>query len=656
MLPVFPRIIRSLALVPAVLFLVAGCAYFNTFYNAQGLYKEGLRLKEQNQAVQSRAKFEKSIEKCALVISRWPTSRWVDDATFLVGMCYYEMGSYAKAVRHLEQLVLAFPKSGFVPKAELYRGLALLGDKQYGTAGVVLGAVRRKYPQLADIAAFHTADAFYERKEYARAVDSLAVFVEKFPRSRHVPAAVQHLAESCFRLERWAEAEEWHGRYVRSTRDPKERAAGKLKVASARLAQEKYEPAAEQVRDVIGRYADLDDEGYLLLGRALAGLGRDQEALDAWSNVRGSSEVGAESFFRIGKFHEEQKDFEKARAYYDTAKSRRANSDYGVLAVKRLSLLDAFAERDSSERSPAEALFLLAEVHNLNLGDYDEAKLLYQQVYDSFPESEWAPKGLFARAWILRYVDDDSVQLAGVLDTIIGEYPDTEYADECRRWLGLPVPERAPKVVEVPAVDTAAVSDTVRVDTLPAPKPPEELEIVELEGKLRDEARPGELPGTVVSPPGDRVRVPEPDTVAEVVTLEDEERPASEPERVELPKRPVPEEPREPTGEPVLETIHFDFDRWQIRDADVEVMTRNARMLARKPDTRIAVVGHCDPRGADSYNVWLGRKRAQAAKEFLVGQGVDGGRIEVRSEGEARPISTTPEEYWLDRRVEFLVQ
>ncbi|MBM3316179.1 tetratricopeptide repeat protein, partial [candidate division WOR-3 bacterium] len=509
--------------------------YFNTFYNAQSYYKDGLKLKDQRQATQAKGKFDKAIEKSALVISRWPRSAWVDDATFLIGMSYYQSGQYDKAVGQFEQLVLAFPHSGFVPEAQLYRGLALLDDREYGVAGVVLNEVRERYPKLRDAAAFSLADAFYEREEFERAVDSLGAFAAQFPRSKFLPTAVEHLAAACFKLGRCAEAEKWYLKLVALTRQPKPRSQAMLRVAACRLEMGNNEQAAKQARDVLGSYKELDDEANLLLGRALAELGRDKEAIDAWSNVRGTSEIGAEAFFRIGKYYEELKEFAKARAYYDSAKSRRADSDHGVLAVKRLSLLDALAQGDSAGRAPAESRFLLAEVHNLNLGEYDEAMRLYQEVHDSFPDTDWAAKALFAKAWILKYEKHDSLNLVGLLEQIIDEYSETEYADESRRWLGLPVPKRAPK--GPPPESLAVKPDTgiVRPESLPGQVAEEEEELVPAPekpasppeppgmSKLRptrpdEPLRPGEPPhpGPPVAPKPETAKIgPKPDTPRE---------------------------------------------------------------------------------------------------------------------------------------------
>jgi peptidoglycan-associated lipoprotein len=694
----FPKLSRLVSVLPLLLLASGSCAYFNTYYNAQSYFRDGMKEIDQGRPIPAKAKFERTIEKSALVISRWPKSRWVDDATFLIGMSYYHMGQYSKAVRHLEQLVLAFPDSPFVPEAELYRGLALLGNREYGVARIVLDEVRRKYPRLRDDAAYHSAMSFCEREQYERAIDSLESFVDGFPRSEHTQSAVEMLAESCFRLERWQEAEAWYERLVELHNDPKQRTQARLKVAACRLSQGKHEEAIRQVNEVLGRYPDLDDEANLILGRASDALDRKTDAVAAWRRVRGNNEFGAEAFFRIGKYYEELRDFETARTHYDTARDRRANSDFGVLAVKRLSLLDAFAQREGSEEDPAKAAFLLAEVNNLNLEDYDRAVALYQSVYDSFPDSKWAPKALFAKAWIIRKVMDDSTGSVGWLSKIIDEYPDTEYADESRRWLGLPVPERTPQVEE-PEPESAAV-ETVgfeEPESTEGQKPPEgDVPKRMPEGLDRplDDYPPGTMPDEQLPPhirdrpdlrrPGEPVRTP----AKPEVPSPDVQEPIQEPEPAVRPKELVPPEtdrqtitetagtvmtlaegptggdsaetpvsttPENPAEEFRLDIIHFDFDRYDIRPEDAGTLRKNAAVLKQDPGPEITIVGHCDPTGPDDYNLMLGRKRAEAVRDFLARQGIGRQRLKVRSEGEQRPISTSPDEYWLDRRVAFEV-
>jgi outer membrane protein OmpA-like peptidoglycan-associated protein/TolA-binding protein len=698
------RHIRPFAcLLAASVLLGAGCAYFNMFYNAKASYRDGLKLKEQNQNTQAKAKFDKAIEKSAMVIKRWPKSRWVDDALFLVGISYYQEGQYGKAIREFDQLSLAFPNSGFVPRGELYRGLALLADKQYGTARVTLDAVKQKYPKFADEATYNLARSFIDRKELERGTDSLAAFLGRFPRSRFRMPAAKLLADGSFSLKRYATAEKWYASYAALTDDPKQRALANLKIAACRYEQGKYDEAIAQVSDVLGRYSDLDDEANLLLGKALNAIGRPAEALAAWAKVKGTSELGAEAAFRVGKHHEEGSDFDKARAYYDTARIRRVDSDYGVLAVKRLALLDALAARTTGKKAsgdslqPGEAMFLVAEVNNLNLGDYDKAMDLYQKVHDSFPDTDWAAKALFAKAWILRNVKNDTIGARPLLRQEISEYPETEYADESRRWLGLPVPKREKKKTEVKPETTGAAPQVAERQPPPGLEPPppqpepppaDTGDIAARQGLgvfPREPHAPGRLPGrrneargptgrgeslamgtdTGVKPQGSVVGVPGgKDTVLasqlpmpKVDALHREQgaeglkQPNAETTRAEKPL-PVPKKDTVP-AKVQLEVAHFVTDSWQIQTADSARLRADAESLKAHPDVKIVIVGHCDPRASERYNQRLGLKRAEAVRDFLVAAGVDAVRISVRSDGEKRPISTKPDEFWLDRRVEF---
>ncbi len=123
---------------------------------------------------------------------------------------------------------------------------------------------------------------------------------------------------------------------------------------------------------------------------------------------------------------------------------------------------------------------------------------------------------------------------------------------------------------------------------------------------------------------------------------------------------PPPEEEVEvpPSEKPVLvlETIHFDFDKYDIRPGDAEILKRNAEVLKQYPDVKIIIEGHCCPIGTNEYNLGLGQRRANSAKEYLVKLGISPDRIETISYGEERLVTTNPKEYWKNRRCEFKVK
>lgn len=69
------------------------------------------------------------------------------------------------------------------------------------------------------------------------------------------------------------------------------------------------------------------------------------------------------------------------------------------------------------------------------------------------------------------------------------------------------------------------------------------------------------------------------------------------------------------------------------------------------------IEGHCDERGANEYNLALGAKRAQAAKDYLVTLGITAGRLSTKSYGEELPVCKEhTEECWQkNRRDRFVV-
>jgi peptidoglycan-associated lipoprotein len=108
----------------------------------------------------------------------------------------------------------------------------------------------------------------------------------------------------------------------------------------------------------------------------------------------------------------------------------------------------------------------------------------------------------------------------------------------------------------------------------------------------------------------------------------------------------------------VATRIHFDFDKSEIRPGtDTDVLQSKLDIMQANPALRIEIVGHCDERGSDEYNMALGMRRATAAKMWLVDRGIAEGRVTVRSMGEESPIAMgSNEEAWTqNRRDEFNV-
>lgn len=101
----------------------------------------------------------------------------------------------------------------------------------------------------------------------------------------------------------------------------------------------------------------------------------------------------------------------------------------------------------------------------------------------------------------------------------------------------------------------------------------------------------------------------------------------------------------------VGDTVHFDYDRYDIMDADKATLQRQAAWLAKYPSVRVTVEGNCDERGTREYNLALGARRANAVKEYLVSLGASASRIDTISYGKERPMCTeSSEDCWAQNR------
>lgn len=106
----------------------------------------------------------------------------------------------------------------------------------------------------------------------------------------------------------------------------------------------------------------------------------------------------------------------------------------------------------------------------------------------------------------------------------------------------------------------------------------------------------------------------------------------------------------------LLKDIHFDFDKYDVRPADMAILKENAAFLTKSPNLKIQVEGHCDERGTIEYNLALGQRRASSTKNYLVSLGIPGNRISIISYGKERPLDPGHnEEAWANNRRAHLI-
>jgi len=87
-----------------------------------------------------------------------------------------------------------------------------------------------------------------------------------------------------------------------------------------------------------------------------------------------------------------------------------------------------------------------------------------------------------------------------------------------------------------------------------------------------------------------------------------------------------------------LQDIYFDFDQYDLRTDARATLKANADWLKQNPSAMVQIEGHCDDRGTAEYNLALGAKRAQSAKDYLTTLGIPAQRLSTISYGEEVPV------------------
>ncbi len=110
---------------------------------------------------------------------------------------------------------------------------------------------------------------------------------------------------------------------------------------------------------------------------------------------------------------------------------------------------------------------------------------------------------------------------------------------------------------------------------------------------------------------------------------------AEQPVAPKPPEAPIPPKPEEPVTASVL----FDFDRSVLRLGETPKLDELAAKIKGRTFDHLQAVGYADRIGKEAYNLQLSKLRAEAVQAYLVGKGVDAGRIRADGKGEAQPVT-----------------
>lgn len=439
--------LRLRILVPILLLASAGCAYYNTFYLARRFYKDAQ--KEQERSVSetispgAATKYDQTIRQCTKVITEYPKSKWVDDATYLLGASLYGKGDYVNAIRRLDELEAKFPKSPYVPEGRLVKGLAHYRRRDYPVADSIFQALDKAYPKHPRRweLYFYEGESRTAQRDYTGGLWWYRRAVEAADGRRQKSDALRRTGDALFEAERLDSAQAVYAQTLKEEERPKQRIDVILRRAETLRDLKRYSQALALLTEWRGAAAAEQREGEVLLRiYELQGLlGKYDDALKGYQDLVErfqNTNVAHESQFQIGYLHETARgDLEQAAREYDKLRVAAGGSNqFAQQAVRRsqsLASLKQFRQQLEADTTGARArtAFRLAEVYYFELGKADSAVIQYRAVESLYPNSVYAPKSAYARLWISAYDHKDTLGTLRLTDSIADRYRGTRYAE-----------------------------------------------------------------------------------------------------------------------------------------------------------------------------------------------------------------------------------
>ena len=480
------RLLPLLALLAANL---AGCAYLNTFYNAERAYEEGVRIQSaggaslaaassgDSLAAAARSAFQRAAEKSAIVLARHPDSKYADDALLLLGRSLQQLGSHVDAAAAFRRYLTNFPDGDDAGRARL--GLVeserLAGQLQ--AAEAALAPLLAASDEGADPAEVLHEKGLIELElgAYDEAATTFRRLLEDHPRFAEDRDIALQFADAHLAAGEFAAALEGYGSLRQEAGDPSVRREVGLRIARAQA-------LTGQRSDAIATYDSVLTAGVpdTLAARIHSERGDLFAADSSWTEAEAAyrraselapgTDVASRATLRRGRIAwQVREDRQHAldvlldaflhapvSAWGDSARAE-SRALARVIHYERLAgRSGAVAGIDDPALARSTALYRLGEELLEAESDPIAAAAVFGRLADEYTASPWRPRALLAAGLLQRNHGQDLAGEARLL-VLIAEHPDTPEADSARRALDLPLPERGADFYAAPP-DLAALA------------------------------------------------------------------------------------------------------------------------------------------------------------------------------------------------------
>lgn len=436
---------------------LAGCVYYNTFYNAKKAFNEAERTRKDRPGVRvNTSSYTKAIEKAIKIVETYPNSKYYDDALNVLMVSYYYTGAFGKCERRGREILANYPGSEYTKDANLYVAKSKLEFGEVDEAMVIFQEIfEQDYDrQFKAEAASGLGNFYFDLGDYESAEPYLLALRDSLGSDEERRQAQRMIADAHFDSYRFAQAQSAALQLLGMDPDKKDHyhALHMAAVCSYRL--QRIEEGHDYLRRLMEDEVYFDSTGVLDLLMA-SGYEDDEDLYQAeliYDKViteQTSAILKADAFYRLGLMYQlDYDDLPQAKEYYDSTSRLGRNSDAGRDALQRstdIGKLEEYSrtikiDSTSSQElidEAAYAQYQLAEIYWFKLNKPDTAILEMRYVVDSFSTAYDAPKALIALSQMVLEYEKDSAAADSMVRSVLTKYPHSDYVAEALEILEL---------------------------------------------------------------------------------------------------------------------------------------------------------------------------------------------------------------------------
>ena len=463
-----PTLAPETILCSVLLLGLGGCAYFNTFYNAQQYYQEAekIRLQKEGETIPITAmdKYGKTVQKCQKVLNDFPESKFRLDAILLMAKARFYRSDYDLALGNLKTISEVGSEQQ-IEEAGYWRALCKWkkGNVQTGINELTVLLESSESKNIQSKCHLSLAEIAQELKEPETAMSHLQEGARLTQNRDEKGVIYGRLAEMAFNREEYELAEDGYSNVIAHSLSKNNVEKAHLQILKILRIQKKYRSASRKIKgmladDKFNRISGNLELELVQLYRAQGEFSEIETRLESIVNDYQRTLVSAEAYYQLGQIYTSEKwNLVKAKEYFDLVKKEFGKSIYKPVALNRSTSIQSYIESkkqlelylenpmtdstlisgsDTSEtensvimpeKSYEEVLYHLGDLETFSFNHFEKGVEYFKNILEEESTSQFYPKALFTLSLV--FADEgDTVSSRKYKEQLVSEFPGSDYA------------------------------------------------------------------------------------------------------------------------------------------------------------------------------------------------------------------------------------